>query len=375
MEKLYELHQRTDFDLVVVDTPPTRNALDFIDAPAAAVPLPRPPPVPHGHRARPRRDEGGERGRADVPAHGRQGGGRRGDRRRHRVLPGLRGDGGGLPRAGRRRARAARRPTRRRSCSSPRRGATRSRRRSSSPPSSPRPTSPVRALIVNRMHPTLRQGPGRGGAGAGRDARRAPTSAGSTATWPTSSSSASREEHHLAGLAERGRAGAGRARAVPADRRPRHRRPHRPRRDAVTCSSTLAAPRAATARGLGVGERRGRVVDRLGDRNDAVEAGGVQQAGEGGAAARDGDVAARLAGAADAADERAETGRVHERHGGEVDEQVLLAGEAAEGLPELAHRVGVELTDGPAERVVGGFLHLDVEHSSSRGRWFGVPQG
>jgi anion-transporting ArsA/GET3 family ATPase len=33
MEKLYELHERTDFDLVVVDTPPTRNALDFIDAP------------------------------------------------------------------------------------------------------------------------------------------------------------------------------------------------------------------------------------------------------------------------------------------------------------------------------------------------------
>ncbi len=33
MEKLYELHQRQDFDLVVVDTPPTRNALDFIDAP------------------------------------------------------------------------------------------------------------------------------------------------------------------------------------------------------------------------------------------------------------------------------------------------------------------------------------------------------
>ena len=33
MEKLYELHHRSDFDLVVVDTPPTRNALDFIDAP------------------------------------------------------------------------------------------------------------------------------------------------------------------------------------------------------------------------------------------------------------------------------------------------------------------------------------------------------
>jgi anion-transporting ArsA/GET3 family ATPase len=33
MEKLYELHEEGDFDLVVVDTPPTRHALDFIDAP------------------------------------------------------------------------------------------------------------------------------------------------------------------------------------------------------------------------------------------------------------------------------------------------------------------------------------------------------
>ena len=31
-EKLYELHEESDFDLVVVDTPPTRNALDFLDA-------------------------------------------------------------------------------------------------------------------------------------------------------------------------------------------------------------------------------------------------------------------------------------------------------------------------------------------------------
>jgi anion-transporting ArsA/GET3 family ATPase len=33
-EKLYELHSDDRFDLVVVDTPPTRNALDFLDAPA-----------------------------------------------------------------------------------------------------------------------------------------------------------------------------------------------------------------------------------------------------------------------------------------------------------------------------------------------------
>ena len=33
MEKLFELHDSGQFDLIVVDTPPTRNALDFIDAP------------------------------------------------------------------------------------------------------------------------------------------------------------------------------------------------------------------------------------------------------------------------------------------------------------------------------------------------------
>ena len=33
MEKLYELHEEGGFDLIVVDTPPTRNALDFLEAP------------------------------------------------------------------------------------------------------------------------------------------------------------------------------------------------------------------------------------------------------------------------------------------------------------------------------------------------------
>jgi anion-transporting ArsA/GET3 family ATPase len=33
MEKLYELHEERAFELVVVDTPPSRHALDFLDAP------------------------------------------------------------------------------------------------------------------------------------------------------------------------------------------------------------------------------------------------------------------------------------------------------------------------------------------------------
>lgn len=34
MEKLHELHADGNFDFVVIDTPPTRHALDFVDAPA-----------------------------------------------------------------------------------------------------------------------------------------------------------------------------------------------------------------------------------------------------------------------------------------------------------------------------------------------------
>ncbi len=33
MEKLFELHSEGEYDLLVLDTPPTRNALDFLDAP------------------------------------------------------------------------------------------------------------------------------------------------------------------------------------------------------------------------------------------------------------------------------------------------------------------------------------------------------
>jgi anion-transporting ArsA/GET3 family ATPase len=34
MERLYEVHASGDYDLIIIDTPPTRNAIDFLDAPA-----------------------------------------------------------------------------------------------------------------------------------------------------------------------------------------------------------------------------------------------------------------------------------------------------------------------------------------------------
>ena len=33
MERLYEIHASGRYDLIVVDTPPTRNAIDFLEAP------------------------------------------------------------------------------------------------------------------------------------------------------------------------------------------------------------------------------------------------------------------------------------------------------------------------------------------------------
>ena len=74
-------------------------------------------------------------------------------RRRRRVLPRVRGDGGGLPRPGRGRSMqllADRRDRVR--ARDRRRGATRSTRRSSSRTGSPRRVSAVDALVVNRVH-------------------------------------------------------------------------------------------------------------------------------------------------------------------------------------------------------------------------------
>ena len=34
MERLFEIHSAGEYDLIVIDTPPTRNAIDFLEAPA-----------------------------------------------------------------------------------------------------------------------------------------------------------------------------------------------------------------------------------------------------------------------------------------------------------------------------------------------------
>ena len=363
MEKLYELHQRSDFDLVVVDTPPTRNALDFIDAPrrlsrfldhrlfrmitspgrgivravnVAAQAFLRTVAKVVGAEviddavAFFQAFEGMEQGFKD---------------RADAVLQLLSDDDTAFVLV-----------------ASPRRDTIEEAQYFAEKLGG---GGHHRALADREPHaPDLRRRAGRG-----RWRERAATLEGTDLGGLYRNLAdfqlvASREEEHLAGLAEA---------VAPA---PVVRVPFLS--TDVHDVAGLTEPRRATCSrlgGLGVLQGGGGVVDRLGDRHDAVEAGGVEQAGEGGAAAGDRDVATGLASATDAADQRAEPGRVHERDRGEVDQQELLGGQAPEGLAELAHRVGVELTYRSAQRVVGGVLHLDVEHTSSKGRWFGVPQG
>ena len=122
-ETLHQLHDDDRFDLVVVDTPPSRNALDFLEASGVLAPVPRPPPVPAADAPGPPRDACRQRRDAAVAAGHRQGRRLGGPRRCRGVLPGLRRDGARIPPASRRRHRAAalgRHPLRRRRLAAPR---------------------------------------------------------------------------------------------------------------------------------------------------------------------------------------------------------------------------------------------------------------
>jgi hypothetical protein len=91
----------------------------------------------------------------------------------------------------------------------------------------------------------------------------------------------------------------------------------------------------------------------------------VQEPGECGPIAAHGNVPAELSGPADAAYQSAEPGRVHKRHARHVDQDPRIGRQLGKGLPELAHREGVELTDGPANDEPVAVLELNVEHMSS----------
>ena len=59
MERLHEIHAEGGYDLIVVDTPPSRNALDFLEAPGADGRLLRQPAAAVAHDAVPGRRPAG----------------------------------------------------------------------------------------------------------------------------------------------------------------------------------------------------------------------------------------------------------------------------------------------------------------------------
>ena len=156
MEKLHELHDEGGFDLIVVDTPPTRHALDFLDAPKRLTRLldnrifrllmmPTRARTCRSRASRcrrscaPSRASSGRRSIDDVVAF-------------FRAFEGME-EGFRDARPGRRRA--ARRPAHRvraRHLAAARRDA---RRRRSSPTGSRRPARRCRRSIVNRVHPSF----------------------------------------------------------------------------------------------------------------------------------------------------------------------------------------------------------------------------
>ena len=101
MEKLHELVEEAHFDVIIVDTPPSRNALDFLDAPRRLTHFLDNRLFQAPHDADPGRTPVHERGRPGTPAHHLQGGRGRHRPGRRDLLPGVRRNGEGVQGPGR----------------------------------------------------------------------------------------------------------------------------------------------------------------------------------------------------------------------------------------------------------------------------------
>ena len=142
-----------DYDLLILDTPPSRNALDFLDAPQRVTSSSRAGRCGCSS-ARPASAPGSpDAASAVVSSVLRRITGRRPDRRPLGVLLGHGGAARRLPRPRRAGRGPARRRARRRSWSSPGPPASRSRRRPTCARKLAEGDLPLGGLIVNRVHP------------------------------------------------------------------------------------------------------------------------------------------------------------------------------------------------------------------------------
>ena len=182
MEKLFELHTEGDFDLLVLDTPPSRNALDFLEAPRRLTQFIEGKSLkvfmkPTGFAAKVAgrgADGGAQRDEADRRL--------RPDRRPGRVLQRLQRHGRRLPGARQTGQQAARRRRPPASSSSAARRASRSTRPSTSTANWSRRSCPSAASSSTRS--TTRP---RSCAARSRTCRRPWPRSSATRTWPAAS--------------------------------------------------------------------------------------------------------------------------------------------------------------------------------------------
>lgn len=133
------------------------------------------------------------------------------------------------------------------------------------------------------------------------------------------------------------------------------------RRSPISCSTE---PEAARQRATSLHDRQAsdpvsaaaasitpdRVVNRLGNLDDPIEARGVQQTEHSRAGAHDADRSSGVTQPPDATDERSQARRVHERDVGEVDDHTGRLDEPCEALTEPTHGEGVEFAYRTAHR-------------------------
>ena len=100
VEKLYQLHQESGFDLVVVDTPPTRRAVDFLSAPRHLTRFLDNRALRMLAHARPHLHAGRRRCRAGAAEGGNEDRWSRNGLRYRGLLAGLRWDGSRNPKPG-----------------------------------------------------------------------------------------------------------------------------------------------------------------------------------------------------------------------------------------------------------------------------------
>ena len=132
----------------------------------------------------------------------------------------------------------------------------------------------------------------------------------------------------------------------------------------------LRQPGAVTLFGAAIASQGGgRAGGVLRHRHDAIETGRAKETDQSGAAAGDCHLSAELPGVADATYESSQTGRIDERHTGQIDDQTPRRYHSGQRFTELADGERLQLPHGPADGItLCCYLLVNLEHARTMTR-------